>query len=439
MRESTGWRPGTLADAIASLDAGVSVNSEDRPHGAGEIGILKTSALNSGVFKPVEHKTVLRTERARVAEPVQADSILVSRMNTPALVGESCYVEEAWPELFVPDRIWQLKPKDRDALSMRWLSYVLRSASARAHIDTHATGTSGSMKNLPKSGLLSLPVAYPSLSEQVAVANVLDTLDITIRQTEAIIDKLKQVKQGLLHDLLTRGIDANGELRPPQVDAPYLYKASPLGAIPMPWACQPFGSLCHSSAFGPRFPADAYDSQGPLASLRTTDMDDEGNLSLSTMPRAAIAPSAFKEHLLQRGDLVISRSGTCGVTGVFDGHDLPVVPAAFLIRFRLVDARLSGFYRRYFNSQLGRPYLERLAVGGVQKNIKGSDVLRLCVPTPPADEAREIEARIQSAVNVIDDNQRLSAKLTTLKSGLMNDLLTGQVRVTPLLAKPATP
>jgi hypothetical protein len=62
--------------------------------------------------------------------------------------------------------------------------------------------------------------------------SVLDTLDTAIHETEAIIAKLKAVKQGLLHDLLTRGIAANGELRPPQAEAPHLYKASPLGWIP---------------------------------------------------------------------------------------------------------------------------------------------------------------------------------------------------------------
>ncbi len=64
---------------------------------------------------------------------------------------------------------------------------------------------------------------------------VLDTLDTAIHETEAIIAKLKAVKQGLLHDLLTRGIDANGELRPPQAEAPHLYKQSPLGWIPKEW------------------------------------------------------------------------------------------------------------------------------------------------------------------------------------------------------------
>lgn len=276
-------------------------------------------------------------------------------------------------------------------------------------------------------------VALPPVPQQAAIAKVLDTLDTAIHETEAIIAKLKAVKQGLLHDLLTRGIDANGELRPPQSEAPHLYKPSPLGWIPKEWTYKPFGDLCESSAFGPRFPSDAYDENGPLATLRTTDMDDEGNISLSTMPRAAIAPSVFADHLLRPGDLVISRSGTCGVTGVFAGHDIPVVPGAFLIRFRMRDIRLNRFYRRYFNSSQGRPYLDRLAVGGVQKNIKGSDVLCLLVPVPSPEEAIGIAERIESIEHDIESNRQLLTKLTLQKTGLMDDLLTGRVRVTPLL------
>ena len=280
----------------------------------------------------------------------------------------------------------------------------------------------------------SIEVPSPDRGEKLRITEILDTLDTAIQETEAIIAKLKAVKQGLLHDLLTRGIDANGELRPPQVKAPHLYQQSPLGWIPREWACKPFGELCQSSAFGPRFPSDAYDEDGPLATLRTTDMDDEGNISLSTMPRAAIAPSAFADHLLRPGDLVISRSGTCGVTGIFSSHEIPVVPGAFLIRFRLREIRLNRFFRRYFNSSLGRPYLERLAVGGVQKNIKGSDVLCLLVPAPSPDEADAIALRVESVEQDVDSNQLLLTKLTLQKSGLMDDLLTGRVRVTPLLA-----
>ena len=72
----------------------------------------------------------------------------------------------------------------------------------------------------------------------------------TAKELAQVIAKLKAVKRGLLHDLLTRGIDANGELRPPQAEAPYLYTKSPLGWIPKDCITQPWSerNLCASSA-----------------------------------------------------------------------------------------------------------------------------------------------------------------------------------------------
>lgn len=312
--------------------------------------------------------------------------------------------------------------------------HLLQASVAEMSKRTHGS----TMKHIKRGELREFYVTLPIDSdEQRKLAQILDTLDAAIIETKAIIAKLKAVKLGLLHDLLTRGIDSNGELRPPHAESPHIYKESPVGWIPKEWECKTFGDLCESSAFGPRFPSDAYEENGPLATLRTTDMDDEGNISLFTMPRAAIKPSVFADHLLRPGDIVISRSGTCGVTGVFNGHEIPVVPGAFLIRFRLRDVCLNRFYRRYFNSSIGRPYLERLAVGGVQKNIKGSDVLCLQVPAPTPFEAKVIAERIDSVEDDTERNQQLLAKLLLQKSGLMDDLLTGRVRVTPLLAEAA--
>ena len=170
------------------------------------------------------------------------------------------------------------------------------------------TGSAG-QKRVPAEFFSRFFVPRFSREEQRALATVLDTMDEAIRRTEAVIAKLRQVKAGMLHDLLTRGLNENGELRPPQTEAPHLYKESPLGWIPREWKCKMFGDLCSSSAFGPRFPSDEYNKNGPLATLRTTDMDDEGNISLSTMPRVAIEPSVFADHLLRPEDIVISRSG----------------------------------------------------------------------------------------------------------------------------------
>lgn len=197
------WRIAPLSSQVASLDAGVSVNSENRPHGAGEIGVLKTSALSRGEFRPTQNKAVVANEVCLAREPVLGDSILVSRMNTPELVGESCYVSDPWPNLFLPDRIWQLKKVLPHCVDMRWLSFVFLTSRYRAYVDVHSTGTSGSMKNLPKASLLNMPVAFPPVDEQRSIAL---RVDAVVKRAASELEKLAKLqaqKAALMDDLLT--------------------------------------------------------------------------------------------------------------------------------------------------------------------------------------------------------------------------------------------
>jgi type I restriction enzyme S subunit len=428
------WASGTLADAIASLDAGVSVNAEDRPHGAGEIGVLKTSAISGGAFRTEQNKSVLQHERRLVAEPVQADSILVSRMNTPALVGESCYVREAHPTLFLPDRLWQLKPRDRAQLNMRWLSFVLQSADYRRYVEVHATGTSGSMKNLPKSKLLALPVQYPEPAEQSVIAQILDTLDTAIRETDALIDKLKAVKQGLLHDLLTRGIDANGQLRPPQSEAPQLYKESPLGWIPREWDCTAVAAIADvkSGATPSREMAHLYYAATGINWVKTLDLNED--LIFETDERITaqgLRGSSCVEF--PAGTVLVAMYGgweQIGRTGLL------AVKAATNQAISSLLFRTEHVFPEFIlrAMQHGRPRWQQVAASTRKDpNITKADVMEFLLPVPPKPEQEVIAGRYRSVLDQLQIEQQQALKLKQQKSGLMDDLLTGRVRVTPLL------
>lgn len=82
-----------------------------------------------------------------------------------------------------------------------------------------------------------------------------------------------------------------------------------------------FSSICLGSMFGPRFSSTLYNDDGNIASLRTTDIDNDGNVNLGNMPKALLEESKLSEHYLKQGDLVISRSGTIGLAAVFDGYE----------------------------------------------------------------------------------------------------------------------
>jgi type I restriction enzyme S subunit len=197
------WEARPLGAEITALDAGISVNSTDIDADPESVAILKTSSLDGGVFVPTECKRIMAKDLHRAKLNPRAKTILISRMNTIDLVGECGYVDEDYPNLFVPDRLWLTRFRSEAGASPRWLSYLLSSESYRAQLKAVATGTSGSMKNIAKSALLSLKITFPPLPEQAAIAAVLTDMDVEITALEEKLAKNQKLKQGMMEELLT--------------------------------------------------------------------------------------------------------------------------------------------------------------------------------------------------------------------------------------------
>lgn len=208
-RNAPEWEVHALSRYIASLDAGVSVNSGDRSALGHEVGVLKTSCVTNGVFESTENKVVQEYgEIARVKEPVRANTIIISRMNTAALVGANAFVDNDIPNLFLPDRLWAAKATAHG--HMRFLGYVLGSERGRASISGLAAGSSGTMKNIGKSEVLALQIQAPSFEEQERIAACLTSLDEVIAAQRQKVEALTTHKRGLMQQLFP----CEGETRP---------------------------------------------------------------------------------------------------------------------------------------------------------------------------------------------------------------------------------
>src|SRR5690606_24827359 len=180
-----------------NIASGVSVNASDEPvANASENGILKTSCVYQGMFIESENKKIVdEAEILRARINPRKGMILVSRMNTPLLVGESGYVSNDFDHLFIPDRLWAIVTKKE--INSRWLGYYLITPRTRSILTAIANGTSGSMKNISQSNFLEIEVGVPSLMEQQKIASFLSTVDTKIQQLTRKKELLEQYKKGL--------------------------------------------------------------------------------------------------------------------------------------------------------------------------------------------------------------------------------------------------
>lgn len=172
------------------------------------------------------------------------------------------------------------------------------------------------------------------------------------------------------------------------------------------WKNIEFKDIVEDSAFGPRFSGEKYSDLGNVATLRTTDMSEDGRISYETMPLAELEESRFSNHFLRSGDLVISWSGRIGTTGIFEEFSIPVIPGAFLIRFRLKKSVSPLFYRYFFNSSQGRNLILSVARGAAQQNITSGNVLNLKIPLPPIEVQDKISHILSAYDDLIENNRR---------------------------------
>ena len=180
--------------------------------------------------------------------------------------------------------------------------------------------------------------------------------------------------------------------------------------------------------YGPRFPADRYAAGGNVITLRTTDIDDSGAIDWSEAPVADLEIERFEQFLLLSGDIVVTRRGSCGIAAIFRGHDMPVLPGAFLIRMRAVHVE-PEWVGLFLNSSIGRAQTLRAQSGGVQKNLNGPSLRAVLLPEPPACERQailEVLLSVAETTGTATDEARL---LLREKGALAEVLLTGRARM----------
>ena len=270
--------------------------------------------------------------------------------------------------------------------------------------------------------------------EQSKIAEVLSTVDRTIEQTEALIDKQQRIKTGLMQDLFTHGIDEHGELR---FEATHEFKDSPLGRIPVEWDVWRMAQvLAGAPRNGIYKPANQIGS-GTLL-IGQTGFTDERRINYRLARRAKISISELSAYGLRDGDILVTR-----VFATVDGVGRPVLvsdlpePAVYesnMLRLRIEERKIHPtLLFHWMRSSSIRKRIASSVNASNQKSVNQKVLNELPLPIMPRAEQRRIVETISAQERHIDSTRSYSYKLRFLKTGLMQDLLTGEKRITPLL------
>lgn len=313
---------------------------------------------------------------------------------------------------------------DPSKLSARFLFY-------RTNIPDFWTRSGSAQPFIKPSDVHNSWIAHPkNVTEQSKIAEIINAIDRAIEQTEALLAKQQRIKAGLMHDLLTRGLDANGQLRDP---ATHKFKRSQFGQIPNEWRPSTVGAECDDVCVGIVIqPTQYYAEQGVIA-LRSLNIMP-GFFDLSAIVRISReANERLTKSRLNQGDVVTVRTGEPGTSAVI-GADLAGVNCIDLVISRPGRKLRPEFLALWMNSAFGKKYVFQNQGGLAQQHFNVGEMEILPLPMPETDEQDAIIQRVTAMNQVIDDLVENLSKLRRMKTGLMQDLLTGRVPVTPLLA-----
>lgn len=316
--------------------------------------------------------------------------------------------------------------KSNGQIAAKLLFYDLDTMAS--YIDGHYFQGSG-LKHLQKKDLKRHELCFPKdKKEQQRIVQLLTCLDEAIAKTEALIEKYRRIKQGMMHDLLTYGIDKEGNIRSPKT---HRFKPSPLGMIPEEWECVELGSLYNlrSGTTPNRSVSKYFDPEGILW-VKTLDLN-ETYISDTEEKISDFALETTSLSVQPSGAVLVAMYGgwqQIGRTGILEQP--ATTNQAIVSLTQKQGTNLLSEYTQYFLQTYRRCWKCYAVSTRKDPNISKEDVMEFKISYPLDSEEQSIICkRINEFESYINDQVATARKLKKIRKGLLNDLLTGKVRI----------
>ena len=284
------------------------------------------------------------------------------------------------------------------------------------HKDITSFINGGTRTKLNRGELVKIPIFIPPLEEQKKIADILSTIDKKIVFVEENISATQELKKGLMQKLLTEGIGHTE------------FKDSELGRIPESWEVKYFKEYAKISVGIATSTTEHFVEKGiPLVrnqNIKENKFDFKELLYISEKFSEDNKTKKIKEN-----DLLVIRTGYPGLTAVVTKEMEGWQTFTTLIvkpNFNLID---SNFVAYYMNSPFGKNNLSKLEAGGAQKNLNSKSLEKLNIPVAPLKEQKQIAEILSTVDKKLENLKEKKEAFKKLKKGLMQKLLTGEVRV----------
>lgn len=286
-------------------------------------------------------------------------------------------------------------------------------------IDWYKYNEATGVPSLSANNVSKITFRNPPLKEQQKIAEILSAADEQIEITEQLIQKTKELKKGLMQQLFTKGL---GHTQ---------FKASDLGEIPIEWDVVQFNDICTRIIVGiASSTSQYYTTEKAVPILRNQNIKENKIQAKDVLYITKEFDEMNYKKRLRKGDILTVRTGYPGLTAVVPSEFEEAQSFTTLISSPNPVLANSHYLAYYMNSEIGKKDLTGLSAGGAQQNLNVGSLSTFKLKLPPLTEQSKIVDILFSMDNQIEVYEKEKEKQIELKKALMQQLLTGKIRVT---------
>ena len=314
----------------------------------------------------------------------------------------------------------------------KYVEYYLRAMYFLSVTTLYIKQTTG-IQNLNVTSLLEKEViTLPSLSEQQAIADYLDEtcskIDALIAEAKASIDEDKELKQAVIFEAVTKGLDKNVAMKDSGVEW--------IGNMPSHWNLVKSTRFITSTQNG-MTRRDLDKSSGSIV-LKLKNITENGDIDYSWVNRIDLTDKELDTYSLEQDDLLFVRvNGSKSLVGkcaIFEKQNENIAYNDHIIRVKLNDYCSSRFFRWYLLAQSGKTEIAlHINTSAGQYTISGQGLRDIYVSLPPLNEQMQIVEYLEEKClifdGVIKDKQDMIEDLEAYKKSLIYEVVTGKRRV----------
>jgi len=249
------------------------------------------------------------------------------------------------------------------------------------------------------------------------IASILTTVDDKISSIDQQIQQTEQLKKGLMEKLLTEGIGHTE------------FKETKIGRIPKGWVVRRLDSIVEKDfniTYGVVQPG-ADDPDG-VWFVRGGDIKN-GKISTTLRRISHDVSTAYKRTILDGGELLVALVGYPGQTAIVPDNLKGANIARQTALVKLDEKNSKEYIHQYFASDFGKKQLLKDTVGSAQQVVNLVSLKKVNVVLPPFEEQKQIATILSTVDDKIEVLTQKKTQYQTLKKGLSQQLLTGQMRV----------